>query len=94
MVAEIRGEYESEWAAMAGVAELLGVGTPETVRNWVRRVEVDAGARPGTTSASRTLSGEARGPPMMILELPFADCHGWCVVACGSPGVPRVTGCR
>ncbi len=36
MVAEIRGEHESEWAAMGGVAELLGVKTPETVRQWVR----------------------------------------------------------
>jgi transposase len=50
MVAEIRGEHESDWAAMVRVAELLGVGTPETVRKWVRRAEVDAGARPGTTS--------------------------------------------
>ena len=50
MVAEIRGEHESDWAAMVRVAELLGVGTPETVRKWVRRAEIDAGARPGTTS--------------------------------------------
>ena len=50
MVAEIRGEHESDWAAMVRVAELLGVGTPETVRKWVRRAETDAGARPGTTS--------------------------------------------
>ena len=27
MVAEIRAEHESEWAAMGRVAELLGVGT-------------------------------------------------------------------
>jgi transposase len=39
MVAEIRGDNDSEWAAMAEVSELLGVRTPETVRKWVRRAE-------------------------------------------------------
>ena len=50
MVAEIRDDHESEWAAIAKVAELLGVGTAETVRKWVRQAEVDDGQRPGTTT--------------------------------------------
>ena len=50
MVGEIRADHESEWAAMTQVAQLLGIGTPETVRKWFRRAEVDAGRRPGTTS--------------------------------------------
>ena len=37
MVAEIAGDQGSEWAAMGEVARVLGIGTPETVRKWVRQ---------------------------------------------------------
>ena len=50
MVAEVREQYASDWAAMRAVAELLGVGTPETVRSWVRQAQVDDGQRAGVTS--------------------------------------------
>ncbi|MBK7723468.1 MAG: transposase [Austwickia sp.] len=50
MVSESRGDHESEWSAMVKVAELLGVGTPKTVRKWCRQAQVDAGARAGVTS--------------------------------------------
>jgi transposase len=50
MVAEIRPDYGSQWAAICAVAGKLGIGAPETVRTWVRRAEVDAGDRPGMTT--------------------------------------------
>lgn len=50
MVAEVTPNYDSQWAAINGVAQKLGIGTAETVRKWVRQAEVDDGQRPGTTT--------------------------------------------
>ena len=50
MVGEIGGDHDSEWAAMSKVADLLGIGTAETVRKWCRQAEIDGGQRPGVTS--------------------------------------------
>ena len=50
MVAEVRSQYPSQWAAITAVAGMLGIGTPETLRTWVRRCEVDGGLRRGVTS--------------------------------------------
>jgi transposase len=50
MVAEVRPNYESDWAAITAVAQRLGIGTAETLRKWVRQAQVDTGQRPGVTS--------------------------------------------
>ncbi len=50
MVAEVRPRYPSQWAAITAVAGMLGIGTAETLRTWIRRGEGDAGQRPGVTS--------------------------------------------
>ena len=50
MVVEISDQHDSEWAAISEVARLLGVGTAETVRKWVRQAQINAGSRPGATS--------------------------------------------
>jgi transposase len=49
---EHRDEYPTEWAAMTAVSSKLGM-TAETLRSWVRRVQVDQGDRPGLTSDER-----------------------------------------
>jgi transposase len=50
LVGEVRAEHGSEWAAVESVATKLGIGSAQTLHNWVRRAQVDAGARPGVTS--------------------------------------------
>jgi len=47
MVQEHRGEYPSLWAAVESIALKIGCALLE----WVKRAEIDAGTRPGTTTA-------------------------------------------
>ena len=42
-------DYSSEWAAITSVSSKLGM-TPETLRVWVRRAQIDGGLRPGLTT--------------------------------------------
>lgn len=52
LVFEHQDEYDSQWAAITSVATKLGM-TPETLRKWVRRAEIDEGQRPGLTTTER-----------------------------------------
>src|SRR4051794_1948176 len=52
MVLEHEDEYSSQWAAIVSIAGKFGPSA-ETLRNWVRRAEVDGGVRPGVTSDER-----------------------------------------
>lgn len=52
MVFEHQHEYESQWQAICSVAEKLGPSA-QSVNTWVRRAEIDLGARPGVTSEER-----------------------------------------
>ena len=49
MVQEHRGEYPSLWAAVESIAPKIGC-VPQTLLEWVKRDEVDSGARPGVTT--------------------------------------------
>ena len=50
MVQEQRGEYPSLWAAIESIAPKIGC-VPQTLHEWVKRAEVDAGTREGVTTA-------------------------------------------
>ena len=53
MLFECEREHGSQWAAIVSIANKIGC-TAETLRMWVRRVEVDTGRRGGLTSGDRT----------------------------------------
>src|SRR5690348_14695483 len=52
LVLEHQRERESQWAAIVSVAGKIGC-TPETLRTWVRRTEVEEGRRRGLSSGER-----------------------------------------
>ena len=52
MVVENRKDCPSEWAAFTAIAKLSGM-SPETLRTWVRKTQVDEGFGPGITSDER-----------------------------------------
>jgi hypothetical protein len=63
MVFEAEQHCGSQWEAIRSVADKLGP-TAETVRKWVRRVEIDEGRRPGLTTDERERAqGVGAGEP-------------------------------
>jgi transposase len=52
MVFDHQHEYPSQWKAIESISAKLSVNH-ETLRQWVRRAETDAGHRPGVTSDER-----------------------------------------
>jgi len=52
LVFEHQSEHESQWAAMASIAEKIGC-TTEILRKWVRQAERDQGVKPGLSTEER-----------------------------------------
>ena len=52
LVFEHQSEHESQWAAMASIAEKIGC-TTEILRKWVREAERDQGVKPGLSTEER-----------------------------------------
>jgi transposase-like protein len=52
LVYEQQKETESQWAAIRSVASKIGCSA-ETLRNWIRKEEIDTGKREGLTTTER-----------------------------------------
>jgi transposase len=52
MVFEHQNDYPTQWKAIESISKKLQVNH-ETLRQWVRRAETDAGQRPGLTTDER-----------------------------------------
>lgn len=50
LVQEQRGQHNSLWAAVESIAPKIGCSS-DTLLEWVKRAEIDAGLRDGTTSS-------------------------------------------
>lgn len=49
LVLTSENEHPSRWAAIKSISAKIGC-TPETLRSWVNKIEVDSGVKPGITS--------------------------------------------
>jgi transposase len=63
VVAELRPDDPSDYAAMTAVAQMLGSSSPETIGTWIRRNQVDAGERPASGPRRRRRSSGSAGEP-------------------------------
>ena len=52
MVHDQESAHSSRWATIVSIAEKIGC-TPETLRKWVQRFEIDSGQRAGMTTSER-----------------------------------------
>ena len=52
MVLEHEREYPSQWQAICSIASKIGC-SPDSLKAWLQRSQVDAGEIPGTTTEER-----------------------------------------
>ena len=84
MLAETRPSHPTMMSAVRHVAGLLGM-SPETLRLWQRRYEVDAGTKPGLRFRAALPNGASRTP---LLRSTAKSGPNWLVPPAGSAARP------
>jgi len=59
LVLDHQGEYDSQWAAVASIADKAGCGM-ESLRKWIRQEERDYGQREGLTQERKHVNEPER----------------------------------
>lgn len=59
MVREQRADYPSLWAAIESIAPTIGC-VPQTLLEWVKKLEVDSGQRPSMAQRVKELEREVK----------------------------------
>ena len=52
MVLECEQDYPSQWQAIQSIASKIGC-SPDSLKAWLKRTQIDAGEKPGTTTEER-----------------------------------------
>jgi transposase-like protein len=52
LVLESERDYPSQWQAIQSIAAKIGC-SPDSLRGWLKRTQIDAGEVPGTTTGER-----------------------------------------
>ena len=82
MVFDHQDEYPSQWNAIESISAKLSINH-ETLRQWVRRAETDAGQRPGVTTDEREQLKELRREVKELRRAnEMADSTGQCNELC------------
>lgn len=68
MVQERRGEYPSQWAAIEATSRAIGC-VPQTLLEWVKHVETDAGVESGAGTAAAAVCKVCVAHETRIMEL-------------------------
>jgi transposase-like protein len=80
MVFDHEDEYETQWKAIVSIADKIGCSS-ETLRNWVRQAERDAGLRAGLTSRASVGEVAEMMPSVSPSQFAATSTLGRCLLA-------------